>query len=221
MKTCLRAVLENGQPGRLLDLSFVVDDHEFGPSPDGAEIHIPGRGEFTVTRGTPYEKTPPEPPAVNGIPFSEAAVSEDGYVSLKGPRLPRRAGPPRRREDPHRGDAQVVSIWDEIAADPDTVVEHVLTVTPAEGVAYDPLKPGDFITAWDREYLILTAEPGLFEREWKYLLEPAGDFCGPCARRDHTACEGGDGLSMTGCGCYVRRLDEAHDWTAEFSGGEL
>lgn len=85
MKTCLRAALDNGQPGRLLDLSFVSDDHEFGPSPDGTEIHIPGRGEFTVTRGTPYEKTAPEPPALNGIPFSEAAATEDGYVTHRPP----------------------------------------------------------------------------------------------------------------------------------------
>ena len=79
MKTCLRAVLENGQPGRLLDLSFVGDDHEFGPSPDGTEIHIEGH-EVTVTRGTQFEGEPPKPPAVNGIPFAEAAVTEDGYV---------------------------------------------------------------------------------------------------------------------------------------------
>jgi hypothetical protein len=85
VKTCLRAVLdENGQPGRLLDLSMVGDDHEFGPSPDGSEIHIQGRGGFTVSRGTPCEGTPPQPPAVNGIPFSQAVVSEDGYISRKG-----------------------------------------------------------------------------------------------------------------------------------------
>jgi hypothetical protein len=114
-----------------------------------------------------------------------------------------------------------VSTWDQLAAAGDVEVGSVLTVTPAEGVRYEPLKPGDFITTWDREYLILTAEPGLFEREWKYLLDPAGDFCDPCSRRDHTACEGGDGLRMTGCGCYARRLDDAHDWTAEFSGDEL
>lgn len=89
MKTCLRAVLENGQAGRLLDLSFVADDHEFGPSPDGTEIHIEGRGEFTVTRGTPYQDAPPEPPAVNGIPFAETIVREDGYVS---PHVPPGAG---------------------------------------------------------------------------------------------------------------------------------
>lgn len=80
MKTCLRAVLEDGQPGRLLDLSFVGDDHEFGLSADGSEIHIPGRGEFTVTRGTPDQEAPPKPAAVNGIPFSEAIVTDDGRV---------------------------------------------------------------------------------------------------------------------------------------------
>lgn len=105
-----------------------------------------------------------------------------------------------------------VSLRGAIGGDAAATAETVLTVTPAEGVPYEPLKPGDFITAWDREYLILSAEPGLFEREWKYRLEPAGDFCDPCARRDHTACEGGDGLRTTGCGCYARRLDDAHDW---------
>jgi hypothetical protein len=49
----------------------------------------------------------------------------------------------------------------------------------------------------------------------------ATGVCEPCSRGDHTACEGGNGLDMTGCGCYVRREDEAHDWTAEFSGGEI
>lgn len=83
MKTCLRAVLDNGQPGRLLDLSFVGDDHEFGVSPDGSEIHIEGHGEFTVTRGTPYAETPPEPPAVNGIPFSEVLVNDDGTIAQR------------------------------------------------------------------------------------------------------------------------------------------
>lgn len=85
MKTCLRLALDNGEPGRLLDLSLVADDHEFGPSPDGAEIHIEGRGEFTVTRGTPYQDAAPEPPAVNGIPFTEAAITEDGYVERRVP----------------------------------------------------------------------------------------------------------------------------------------
>jgi len=83
MKTCLRAVLENGEAVRLLDLSFVDDDHEFGPSPDGTEIHIEGRGEFTVTRGTPYEKTAPEPPAVNGVPFADVLVNGDGTIARR------------------------------------------------------------------------------------------------------------------------------------------
>jgi hypothetical protein len=83
VKTCLRAVLDNGQPGRLLDLSFVGDDHEFGPSPDGTEIHIEGYGEFTVTRGTPYEETAPEPPAVNGVPFTDVLVNGDGTIARR------------------------------------------------------------------------------------------------------------------------------------------
>jgi hypothetical protein len=88
VKTCLRAVLENGQPGRLLDVSFVSDDHKFGVSPDGTEIHVPGRGEFTVTRGREWDgergkPTPPKPPAVNGIPFSEILVNEDGTIAQR------------------------------------------------------------------------------------------------------------------------------------------
>jgi hypothetical protein len=83
VKTCLRAELVDGKPGRLLDLSFVGDDHEFGPSAGGTEIHIPGRGEFTVTRGTPYEKLARQPPAVNGIPFSAAIVNDDGTISRR------------------------------------------------------------------------------------------------------------------------------------------
>ena len=83
MKTCLRAECLDGAPGKLLDLSFVDDDHEFGLSPDGTEIHIEGRGGFTVTRGAHYEKLPPEPPAVNGIPFDDAYVTEDGDVEWR------------------------------------------------------------------------------------------------------------------------------------------
>lgn len=57
--------------------------------------------------------------------------------------------------------------------------------------------------------------------EWTFVpFRPAPDVCGPCKRGDHTACEGGDGLRMTGCGCYVRREDDAHDWTAELTGDE-
>lgn len=83
MKTCLRLALDNGEPGRLLDLSLVGDDHEFGPSPDGTEIHIEGHGEFTVTRGTPHQDAPPEPPAVNGVPFSEVLVNDDGTIARR------------------------------------------------------------------------------------------------------------------------------------------
>ena len=88
MKTCLRAELADGKPGRLLDLSFVGDDHEFGISADGTEIHIPGRGGFTVTRGRDWDPeqgrpTPPMPPAVNGVPFSEVLVNEDGTIAQR------------------------------------------------------------------------------------------------------------------------------------------
>jgi hypothetical protein len=92
VKTCLRAKLVNGEPGDLLDLSFVADDHEFGPSPDGTEIHIPGRDGFTVTRGTRYEEWPQEPPAINGIPLGEGLRALSGH--RPPPFAPARTTPP-------------------------------------------------------------------------------------------------------------------------------
>lgn len=114
-----------------------------------------------------------------------------------------------------------MSVRDWLAADPGMIAEHELVVTPPDGEAYEPLEPGIFIALWDRRYLVATAEPGLFDGRWKYRLEPVGEeVCDPCWRGDHTACGGGDGLTGAGCECYVRRLNEAHDWTAEFSGDE-
>lgn len=42
MKTCILAKLDDGEAGEIVDFSFVGDDHEFGPDPDGEHIHIEG-----------------------------------------------------------------------------------------------------------------------------------------------------------------------------------
>lgn len=85
MKTCLLAELRDGEIGALIDLSLVADDHQFGPDPDGQRIHIEGQAGFTVVRGKTHADGPVQPPSVNGVPFGEAIVHEDGYISCAVP----------------------------------------------------------------------------------------------------------------------------------------
>lgn len=42
MKFCMRCKLEGDRVGAVLDISLVTDDHFFGISEDGTEVHIPG-----------------------------------------------------------------------------------------------------------------------------------------------------------------------------------
>lgn len=67
MKICLCAALKNGEVTDFLNVSFVDDDHEFGLSPDGTQIHIES-GPLTVTRGKQYQDAPVRPTEINGMP---------------------------------------------------------------------------------------------------------------------------------------------------------
>lgn len=87
MKTCLRAAYRDGEIGELLDVRAVSDDHEFGQQHDDGTVHIEGHGQFEVTRGKVFEGDPPKaqlkPPTINGVPFGEVIVHEDGHLSRR------------------------------------------------------------------------------------------------------------------------------------------
>ena len=111
MKVCLRAACADGRIGEFLGATAVGDDHAFGPQPGGI-IHVEGRGEFTVTRGSVREEEEPSPSAINGIPFGEAVVHEDGSISRKFE---------LRRRDPEEARARLRA-----AAVPGDVIEEIL-----------------------------------------------------------------------------------------------
>ena len=49
VRSCTLFEVTDGTPGRILDISFVEDDHQFGLSEDGTRLHVGGE----VTSVTP------------------------------------------------------------------------------------------------------------------------------------------------------------------------
>lgn len=120
MKTCLLAELrDDGEIGGLIDVSLVGDDHQFGPDPDGKRIHVEGHAEMTVTCGKAYQEAPEQPPAVNGVPFSEVIVHEDGTLSY---------AVPVRRRDPAEAAERIRAGYRELGI-PDEVGEAMIEET--------------------------------------------------------------------------------------------
>jgi len=81
VKFCTLAELgEDGTVGKIMEVSLVGDDHEFGPDKDGKLIHIEGSRPVTVSAGRQYPDGPLAPvPGVRAPDPETVAKLMAGY----------------------------------------------------------------------------------------------------------------------------------------------